>query len=77
MGYARGAEILILSVGWSILVVQCANDIIKKLKKYKFDKEQDKNFKEFKCWLDNIDKNSESANSKKLKYWTVVQKNLG
>ena len=77
MEYVARAEILILSVGCSILVVQYANDIIKKLKKYKFDKEQDKRFKEFQCWLDIIEKNSEGANLKKLKYWSTVQKNLG
>lgn len=77
MEYVSGAKILILSVGCSILTVQYTNDIIKKLKKYKFDREQDKRFKKFQYWLDIIEKNSEGANLKKLKNWSAVQKNLG
>ena len=71
MEFLREAGIILLSVSCSILIVQCASDIIKKSERLKFDREQDTRFRKFKCWLDTIGKNSDSTNLKK------DSKNLG
>ena len=78
MEYARTTGIAVFTVGWSIILIKYSNDLIGKLKKYKYERDLDRDFKNFKYRLDELVKSRE-CKFETPRQWSVVseKKNLG